>query len=101
MVHGQSIRVAVGVADPADTVVQLSVLMEALFEGTSLLLEGFSLGRGLHRERSRPQRMARSEGHWAALHWADDCPRSLRSHMIYRIGSNRQRYLAWQGRVAT
>jgi DNA-binding CsgD family transcriptional regulator len=39
-----SIRVGCGTADPADTVVQLSVLMEALFEGPSPILERPALG---------------------------------------------------------
>ncbi len=38
-----SIRAGCGVADPADTVVQLSVLLEALFEGTSPILERTAL----------------------------------------------------------
>ncbi len=39
-----SIRVGSGAADPADTVVQLSVLMEALFEGLPPILERTTLG---------------------------------------------------------
>ncbi len=39
-----SIRVGCGTADPADTVVQLSVLMEALFDGPSPILERTALG---------------------------------------------------------
>ena len=39
-----SIRVGWGVADPANTVVPLSVLMEALFEGASPILERTALG---------------------------------------------------------
>jgi hypothetical protein len=39
-----SIRVGVGVAGPGDTVVQLSVLMEVLFEGPSPILERTALG---------------------------------------------------------
>ncbi len=44
MARRLSIRVGSGVADPADTVVQLSVLMEALFEGPSPILERTALG---------------------------------------------------------
>ena len=44
MARRLSIRVGRGVADPADTVVQLSVLMEALFEGPSPILERTALG---------------------------------------------------------
>ena len=44
MARRLSIRVGVGVADPGDTVVQLSVLMEALFEGPSPILERAGLG---------------------------------------------------------
>ena len=44
MARRLSIRVGGGVADPADTVVQLSVLMEALFEGPSPILERTALG---------------------------------------------------------
>ena len=44
MARRLSIRVGCGVADPADTVVQLSVLMEALFEGPSPILERTALG---------------------------------------------------------
>jgi DNA-binding CsgD family transcriptional regulator len=39
-----SIRVGAGVADPGDTVVQLSVLMEALFVGPSPILQRTALG---------------------------------------------------------
>ena len=39
-----SIRVGCGAADPSDTVVQLSVLLEALFEGGSPILERNALG---------------------------------------------------------
>ena len=39
-----SIRVGSGVADPGDTVVQLSVLMEVLFDGPSPILERTALG---------------------------------------------------------
>ncbi|HEX4219987.1 MAG TPA: AAA family ATPase [Acidimicrobiales bacterium] len=39
-----SIRFGSGVADPGDTVVQLSVLMEALFEGPSPVLDRAALG---------------------------------------------------------
>ena len=39
-----SIRVGSGAADPADTVVQLSVLMEALFEGLPPILERIRVG---------------------------------------------------------
>ena len=39
-----SIQVGCGTADPADTVVQLSVLMEALFDGPSPILERTALG---------------------------------------------------------
>jgi DNA-binding CsgD family transcriptional regulator len=39
-----SIRVGCGVADPADTVVQLSVLLEALLEGSPPILERTALG---------------------------------------------------------
>jgi DNA-binding CsgD family transcriptional regulator len=39
-----SIRVGYGAADPADVVVQLSVLMEALFDGHSPILERSELG---------------------------------------------------------
>ena len=45
MARRLSIRVGCGTADPADTVVQLSVLMEALFEGPSPILERDSPGR--------------------------------------------------------
>src|SRR5580658_10631473 len=44
MARRLSIRVGGGVADPGDTVVQLSVLMEALFEGRSPILERDALG---------------------------------------------------------
>ena len=44
MARRLSIRVGCGVADPADAVVQLSVLMEALFEGPSPILERTALG---------------------------------------------------------
>jgi DNA-binding CsgD family transcriptional regulator len=44
MARRLSIRVGSGTADPGDTVVQLSVLMEALFEGPSPLLERTTLG---------------------------------------------------------
>ena len=44
MARRLSITVGCGVADPADTVVQLSVLMEALFEGRSPILERAALG---------------------------------------------------------
>jgi DNA-binding CsgD family transcriptional regulator/alkylhydroperoxidase/carboxymuconolactone decarboxylase family protein YurZ len=44
MARRLSIRVGGGVADPGDTVVQLSVLMEALFEGPSPILERTALG---------------------------------------------------------
>ncbi len=43
MARRLSIRVGSGAADPADTVVQLSVLMEALFEGSSPILERATL----------------------------------------------------------
>ncbi len=39
-----SIRVGCGTADPADTVVQLAALMEALFDGPSPILERRALG---------------------------------------------------------
>ena len=39
MANKLSIRVGVGTADPADSIVQLSPLMEALFEGASPILE--------------------------------------------------------------
>jgi DNA-binding CsgD family transcriptional regulator len=39
-----SIRVGCGAADPSDTVVQLSVLLQALFEGGSPVLERTALG---------------------------------------------------------
>src|ERR1700733_4302077 len=44
MARRLSIRVGDGVADPGDTVVQLSVLLEALFEGPSPILERTALG---------------------------------------------------------
>jgi DNA-binding CsgD family transcriptional regulator len=44
MARRLSIRVGCGVADPDDTVVQLSVLMEAMFEGPSPILERTALG---------------------------------------------------------
>jgi DNA-binding CsgD family transcriptional regulator len=44
MARRLSIRCGGGVADPGDTVVQLSVLMEALFEGPSPILEHSALG---------------------------------------------------------
>src|ERR1700689_1248097 len=44
MARRLSIRVGGGAADPGDTVVQLSVLMEALFEGPSPILERTALG---------------------------------------------------------
>jgi DNA-binding CsgD family transcriptional regulator len=44
MARRLSIRVGYGVADPSDIVVQLSVLMEALFEGPSPLLRRAALG---------------------------------------------------------
>src|SRR5580693_645955 len=44
MARRLSIRVGGGVADPGDTVVQLSVLMEALFEGRSPILQRMALG---------------------------------------------------------
>jgi DNA-binding CsgD family transcriptional regulator len=43
MARRLSIRVGGGVADPGDTVVQLSVLMEALFEGPSPILQRTAL----------------------------------------------------------
>ena len=44
MAERLSIRVGLGVADPANSVVPLSVLMEALFEGPSPILERTALG---------------------------------------------------------
>ena len=44
MARRLSIRFGGGVADPGDTVVQMSVLMEALFEGPSPILERSALG---------------------------------------------------------
>jgi len=44
MAANMSVRVGIGVADPGDTVVQLSVLMAALFEGASPILERGALG---------------------------------------------------------
>ncbi len=44
MARRLSIRFGGGVTDPGDTVVQLSVLMEALFEGPSPILERSALG---------------------------------------------------------
>ena len=44
MAHRLSIRVGSGVADPADAVVPLSVLMDALFDGPSPILERSALG---------------------------------------------------------
>ena len=44
MARRLSIRVGYGLADPANTVVPLSVLMEALFEGASPILERSALG---------------------------------------------------------
>ena len=44
MARRLSIRVGGGAADPGDTVVQLSVLMEALFEGASPILDRTALG---------------------------------------------------------
>jgi predicted ATPase len=44
MARRLSIRVGCGAADPSDTVVQLSVLLEALFEGGSPILERTALG---------------------------------------------------------
>ena len=44
MARRLSIRVGCGVADPANSVVQLSVLMEALFDGRSPILERTKLG---------------------------------------------------------
>jgi DNA-binding CsgD family transcriptional regulator len=44
MARRLTIRVGGGVAEPGDTVVQLSVLMEALFEGPSPILERTALG---------------------------------------------------------
>src|ERR1700733_8073781 len=44
MARRLSIGVGCGVADPGDTVVQLSVLMEALFEGPAPILERTALG---------------------------------------------------------
>src|ERR1700678_4489125 len=44
MARRLAIRVGGGVADPGDTVVQLSVLLEALFEGPSPILERTALG---------------------------------------------------------
>jgi len=44
MARRLSITVGCGVADPANTVVQLSVLMEALFDGHSPILERTKLG---------------------------------------------------------
>src|ERR1700677_3064914 len=44
MARRLSIRVGFGVADPADTVVQLSALMEALFEGANPILARMALG---------------------------------------------------------
>ncbi len=44
MARRLSVRVGSGVADPGDTVVQFSVLMEALFEGRSPVIERAALG---------------------------------------------------------
>jgi DNA-binding CsgD family transcriptional regulator len=44
MARGLSIRVGSGVAEPCDTVVQLSALMEALFDGPSPILQRGALG---------------------------------------------------------
>src|ERR1700685_655953 len=44
MARHLSIGVGCGVADPGDTVVQLSVLMQALFEDPSPILERTALG---------------------------------------------------------
>src|SRR5580658_3081655 len=44
MARRLSIRVGCGVAEPGDTVVQLSVLMESLFEGEPPILERTALG---------------------------------------------------------
>src|ERR1700722_818875 len=44
MAHGLAIKVGVGVADPGDSVVQLSALMEALFAGPAPLLGRAGLG---------------------------------------------------------
>ena len=44
MARRLSIRVGYGLADPANTVVPLSVLMEALFEGASPILQRAALG---------------------------------------------------------
>jgi DNA-binding CsgD family transcriptional regulator len=44
MARRLSIRVGIGLADPGDTVVQLSVLLEALFDGHSPILERSALG---------------------------------------------------------
>jgi DNA-binding CsgD family transcriptional regulator len=44
MARRLSIQVGSGAADPGDTVVQLSVLLEALFEGPSPILERTALG---------------------------------------------------------
>ena len=44
MARRLSIRVGGGAADPGNTVVQLSVLMEALFDGPSPILERTALG---------------------------------------------------------
>ena len=44
MARRLSVRVGSGVADPGDTVVQFSVLMEALFEGPSPIIERTALG---------------------------------------------------------
>src|SRR5580658_8127367 len=44
MARRLSIRVGFGGADPGDTIVQLSVLMEALFEEPSPILERTALG---------------------------------------------------------
>ncbi|MGH7877318.1 MAG: ATP-binding protein [Candidatus Dormibacteraceae bacterium] len=44
MARRLSIGVGTGVADPGDSVVQLSVLMEALFEGSAPILERTALG---------------------------------------------------------
>jgi hypothetical protein len=44
MARRLSISVGVGVADPGDSVVQVAVLMEALFEGPSPILERAALG---------------------------------------------------------
>jgi hypothetical protein len=85
MARRLSIRVGSGVADPSDTVVQLSVLMEALFEGPSPIIERTALGDA----HSSPEQRYMSH-----LRLGDPKPRSLAAAQCRRganVGNKRRR----------